>query len=104
MARRYALVDLEDNDCLLLGHAALSPTPDWRAKVEWLLAEGLQPSENYGLCTMFPKSLPPDAADMTGAALVERLRWLKAQGFKLCSQVVWWLLRDCGDEPEVSQA
>ncbi|KXZ51848.1 hypothetical protein GPECTOR_11g287 [Gonium pectorale] len=51
--------------------AASSRTPDWRAKVEWLEAEG------------FPKTPESSVKAAACANALERLRWLRGRGYPL---------------------
>jgi hypothetical protein len=106
MAQRFPLSALGLHDkSAVATEAALSPTPDWRAKVEWLQAEGCRVRSGTNLEALiswlaaWPRR--PNAADMTGAALVARLTWLKGLGFQRSHSTVEWLFH-VGDEPEVS--
>ncbi|KAG2495727.1 hypothetical protein HYH03_006325 [Edaphochlamys debaryana] len=55
-------------------HRALaSPTPDWQAKVEWLLSRGADlPPGSYHSCLELKD----------GAAVVERFKWLRSRGIR----------------------
>ncbi|GLC38870.1 hypothetical protein PLESTM_000789000 [Pleodorina starrii] len=64
---------LGDRRDSILAAAAGSPTPDWRAKVEWL--------EQLGFTRTAVASC--DAADLPDPDALERLQWLRQRGYPL---------------------
>ncbi|PNG99301.1 hypothetical protein TSOC_014923, partial [Tetrabaena socialis] len=58
----------------VLTSAAGSPTPDWKAKVEWLEGLGAAASSSHDACTK--AATCPDALD--------RLTWLRGRGYPWC--------------------
>ncbi|GLC61072.1 hypothetical protein PLESTB_001713300 [Pleodorina starrii] len=67
---------LGDRRDAILAAAAGSPTPDWRAKVEWLEQRGFT-------CTVGATYL---AADLPDPDALERLQWLRQRGYPIDRQ------------------
>jgi hypothetical protein len=86
-------------------HAAVSPTQDWRDKVDRLLAAGARAGSvrirdlgHNGAATGVPKG----AFELSGPGLLDRLSWLRRRGVSM-SGVSYWIL-SLGDEVEVSSS
>ncbi|KXZ51938.1 hypothetical protein GPECTOR_11g63 [Gonium pectorale] len=69
-----------------LAAAAGSPTPDWKAKVKWLEAQGCKPNSRAVDAAAAVSSASTDTAGASGAAdngADARLRWLIKRGYPL---------------------
>lgn len=94
--RREQEVEARQAHMGALAAAARSTTPDWRAKVEWLLAamgRAADSNSNNSSDGGSGNVYIDDAAALPDAE--ERMRWLRARGFRLGRQALPEAVRQC---------